>query len=333
MKRLSLAVALLLLAGCGGEEWALIDDLPGRSPAVECEPLAGPDPAPVEVGRLRAASDSTFLLVDPAAREVVELSGDGARLATFTLTADGPRGVALLSDAIRSGDTLLVVADAGRQRLRAFDPTGRDLWTVQLDFPPQRLAFAGGRLLITAAGMDARLPGLVYELRDGSPRPLAVPLARHADAIARLFINDVVLEGYADGSALVAHHFVAPRAWRVGADNGIEERSVPIAAAVAGSIGYIPPIPIREEDLLRIAAPVIASAADPATGDLLYLTRSGRQRDGRSEKALVRANRDLIYLASRLLDVNAVALAYLPGAPESALVVDYEGGWFRCETP
>lgn len=332
MRPISLIVALLLLAGCGEEEWSLIPDLAGQSRAVTCQPLAGPDPGPVQIERLRAVSDSTFLLVDAGAREIVELDRDAARLRTFELTEDGPRGVAMLGDAVRSGDTVLVVADAGRNRLRAFHPDGADLWTIDLGFPPQRLSFAGSRLLVTAAGMDARLPALVHEVKNGGVEPLAVPLARHVDAIARLFLNDVVLEGYPDGSALVAHHFVVPRAWRVEPGGAVSRLAIPIAEATRASIGYLPPIPFREEDIGRIATPAIAAAADPESGDLLYLTRSGRERDGRSEKALVRADRHLRYLGSRVLDVNAVTLAYLPGE-RSAIVVDHDGGWFRCESP
>lgn len=333
MKRCFPIVALLLFAACGAEEWALIPDLAGRSAAAACDSLAGPDPGPVQVERLHAVSDSTLLLVDPVAREVVELDRDGSRLGVFELGADGPRSVAMLSDAARSGDTLLVIADAGRNRLRAFRPQGTDLWTLDLGFPPQRLTFAGGRLLVTAAGMDARLPALVHEVRNGAVAALPIPLVRHVDAIARLFVNDVVLEGYPDGSALVAHHFVAPRAWRVEPRGTVSSHAVPVAEAVRASIGHLPPIPFREEDIGRIAAPVIASAADPETGDFLYLTRSGRQREGRNEKAVVRVDGRFRYVGSRLLDVNAVVLAYLPSEPGSVIVVDTDGGWFRCAAP
>lgn len=332
MKGLSLITVPILLAACGGEDWALVEDLGAWTPA-PCERLAGPEPGPVEIARLRAASDSTLLLVDPGAREIVELAPTGTRVATLTLAEDGPIGVALPSDAVRSGDTLVVVADAGRQRLRGFGADGRDLWTVQLDFPPQRLAFAGGRLLITAAGMDGRLPALVYELVAGQVRPLEVPPARHVDAIGRLFLNDVAIEGYPDGSALVAHHFVRPRGWRVGADGTVEALDVPVAAAIESSIGHLPPIPFREQDMASIAAPVIASAADPRTGDVLYLTRTGRQRDGRSEKALVRADAHFRYLASRRLEMNAVVIGYVPSHPDEVVVVDFDGDWFRCESP
>lgn len=334
MKLLSLTVGLLLVAGCGEEEpVVLIPDFASRSRAVECEPLPGPDPPPEGVTRLQPMTDSTFLLVDGAGRELVILDRGGRRIGGIRLTQDGPLGVAMLTDAAFSSDTLLVVADGGRQRLRAFDVAWRDLWTLELDFPPQRLAFAGRRLLVAAAGMDARLPGLLYAMRGSTAEPLGVPLAAHPDGLARLFLNDVMLHGYPDGSALLANRFVRPRAWRVDPANGVSRLTVPLPAAARDGVGYLPPIPFREEEIGRIAAPVIASASDPRTNDLLYLTRSGRQREGRSEKALVRADRELRYIGSRLLDVNAIALAYLPADPATAVVVDYENDWFRCEAP
>lgn len=333
MRRLSLTAGFLLVASCGGEELVLIEDFASRSPRVRCEPLAGPDPAPVAVTALRAASDSTLLLVDGPGREVVLLDGNAARTAAVRFSPDGPRGVALLADAALSADSLLVLSDAGRPRLRAFDMRGRELWTLPLDFPPQRLAFAGGRLFFSTAGMDRRAPALLFEVRDGRVTPTRIPLVGHGDGIARLFLNDVALQGYGDGSLVVAHRFVWPRAWRMDADDRTQRMSVPIARGVKGDIGHLPEIPFREEDVARIAVPVIASAGDPRTGDLLYLTRSGRRRDGRSEKAIVRADGHLAYLASRRLDVNAVALAYLPVDPQRAIVVDSDASWYRCEAP
>ena len=333
MKPLS-PVVMLLLAACGGEEpVVLIHDFAGRSDASTCASLPGPDPAPASVTQLQPHTDSTFLLIDADAREVGVLDAGARRLATIEFTEDGPLGVASLTDAAQSGDTLLVLADGGRRRLRGFDPAGRDLWMVELPFPPQRLAFAGERLLIAAAGMDTRLPSLVYELSGREAVPTRVPFATNADALGRMFLNFVTLQGYPDGTALVAHQFVQPRAWRIDAEARASFLDVPVPEQVVASLGYLPPIPFREEDLERIAAPVIASAADPRSGGLLYLTRSGRKLGGHTEKALVRVDRDLRYVGSRLLAVNAVALAYLPGAPEIAIVVDDEQNWFRCEAP
>lgn len=333
MKALSLVVVLLLVA-CGGEEQVvLIPDFAERSAAARCVSLPDPDPEPASVTQLQPHSDSTFLLIDADAREVGVLDGSARRLATIEFTEDGPLGVASLTDAAQSGDTLLVLADGGRRRLRGFDGTGRDLWMVELPFAPQRLAFAGERLLIAAAGMDTRLPSLVYELRGREAVSMHVPFATNADALGRMFLNFVTLQGYPDGTALVAHQFVQPRAWRIDAGARASLLDVPVPEQVAASLGYLPPIPFREEDLERIAAPVIASSADPGSGDLLYLTRSGRRLDAHSEKALVRVDRDLHYVGSRLLDVNAVALVYLPVASGSAIVVDDEQNWFRCEAP
>lgn len=333
MRSLSL-IAVLLFVACGEEEPPrLVADFANRSEAVACEPLPGPEPGPASVTQLRPVSDSTFLLVDGTGREVAVLDQEARRLRTLEFLEDGPRGIAELSDAALSGDTLLVLADGGRHRLRAFDAQGHDLWTLDLSFPPQGVAFAGSRLLIAAAGMDPRLTSLVYEVRDRVAESVGVPFATSVDALGRMFVNFVTLQGYPDGSAVVAHQFVQPRAWRLAMGTEPSLLRLPVPEAVAPSLGYLPPIPFREDDLERIAAPVIASAPDPETGDLLYLTRSGRQRGEYTEKALVRADHALRYVGSRLLDVNAVALAYLPADPTTAVVVDYDQNWFRCEAP
>lgn len=330
MRQLTL-VATLLLVACGGEESAtLIDDFEARSSVQECSPLAGPAPAAASVAQLQPVSDTTFLLVDNVAREVALLNVRAERVWTFELAEEGPRTVARLSDAALSGDSLLVIADEGLARVRAFDPTGPELWTVDLGFPPQRVAFAAGRLLIAATAMDPRVGKLVHVLEDGIAVPLDVTPATHADGLSRMFLNFVTLQGYPDGRAIVAHQFVEPRAWLVGTSS-TERVVVPLPRAVEASLGFVPAMPVSEEDIGRIAAPVIASAPDRMTGDLLYLTRSGRERDGRSEKAIIRADARLGYLGSTLLDVNAVALAYL--ANGVAIVVDDDMGWFRCRAP
>jgi hypothetical protein len=148
-----------------------------------------------------------------------------------------------------------------------------------------------------------------------------------------MLINSVTLQGYPDGSALVATQFVRPSAWRLSREGEREQVTLPIAEATAAAVGWVPPMPLRDEDLTRVAVPVIESAADPATGGLLYLTRTGRQRGDFSEKVLVRLDRDLHYVGSVLLEQNAVALGYLPIVPDSVIVVDYEQAWYRCAAP
>lgn len=328
------ALVLVLLPACGGEESVVsVAGFTSRSPRVVCEALPGPRPPAALVTRLAPATDSTFLLIDEGNREVVELDAGLGRVRAVTFTEDGPRGVARMADAAIAGDTLLVVADMGRNRLRGFTGDGEPRWTLNLPFPPQRTLFTGDRLLVAPVGMDRRVTSLLYEVRDSGIHSLAVPPASDPDALARMFINSVNVQAWPDGDVLVAHQFVLARAWHVGRDDRPRQRTVPVPDRVAAAVGVVPPMPIREEDLARMAVPVIDFGVDGRTGGIVYLTRSGDRREGGAEKAFVRADRDLGYVASSRLAINAVAFAYLPAHPDSVIVVDADQAWHRCPVP
>ena len=332
--RRAIAAVVLLLAACGGEEPVVtIDDFHDRSPLVACTALEGPEPAPVAVTQLAAASAASLLLIDEPGRTVLLLDADGRRMSALEFAEEGPRSVGQLVDAAMSGDSLVVIADAGRNRLQGFTIRGEERWTQDLSFPPQRVAFAGDRLLVAALGMDPRIAALVFERRDGDLASLSVPFATHPDMIGRMFVNSVALLGYADGRAIVAHQFVLPRAWQLGSDGAAVRAALPVPDGAASALGFVPPMPMREGDLERMAVPVIAAAPDPASGGVLYLTRTGMRSGAFLEKAVIRVDRELAYVSSIRLPVNAVAMTYLAARPESVLVVDVDQAWYRCAAP
>lgn len=322
-----------LLAACGGEEVpAGIADFDARSPVVRCERAIAPDPPLASASVIQAVDDSTFLVVDALAREVVVLDGALERRRTVSVPEHGPGSAAELTGAALSGDSLLVVLDAGRQRLVGLTPTGHELWTMPTVFPAQRVAFAGPRLLVAAFGMDPRVSSLVHELEGRGFRSLDVPIEPNPDALSRMFMNGVTIVGHADGSAFVMHELVVARAWRLDRTGSPQRRAVPVSDGVVASLGRLPPMPLREEDLEHVAAPVLG-AAPTGDGGVVYLTRSGGRSGAHTTKALVRADRELTYQASNRLDVNAVGLAHLGADPAAVLVVDPDLNWYRCPIP
>src|SRR5687767_9950164 len=103
---------------------------------------------------------------------------------------------------------------------------------------------------------------------------------------------------------------------------------------MAGAVDRAPDPAAFDDDeaAARIATPVLASSPDPRRDEVLLLTKSGRRRGPGTEKAIVRAGRDLGYRRSALLDVNAQVMAWLP-ALDRAVVVDDEGRWHACPVP
>ena len=331
--RHALAVVVLLVA-CGGEDRpVLIGDFASRSTLVDCRPL-GPDT--VALGSIMSArpiSDSTMLVVDGSGRQLVILDATLRVIRRLEFPDEGPGSIARLLDAAASGDSLIVLADGGRNRLVGITPEGAALWDFDTGFPPQSIAFAGGRLLVTAVGLDPRIPGLVHERIGPRLVSLDVPFIPHQDGLARMFVNSASLYGLPDGSAVLAHELIWPRAWLIPAHGAPRRVEVPLPERTSRQIGFVPTMPMREDELDDLLVPVMGLSVDPASGDIFYVTRTGDERDSHSEKAIVRATRDFVYLGSIRLPINAVEVVYLPHAPDSLIVSDYDLGWHRCPVP
>ncbi|HEX6589940.1 MAG TPA: hypothetical protein VF039_13130 [Longimicrobiales bacterium] len=334
MKLRRVLAAALLLAGCGEEDPAtLIADFEDQSLVVECRALATDNPIFASITNVRAASDSTVFVVDGVGRQVAILDAEARVLLRLELPESGPGSVARLFDATVSGDSLIVIADGGRNRLLGLAPTGAELWSTQLDFPLQSVDFAGDRLLVSAVGMDHRIPGLVHELRGTRLVPLGIPFIPHADALARMFVNSASLVGRPDGAAVVAHEMIWPRAWLVPARGDPLPVDVPVPAAVAEQIGHVPTMPMHEDDAAQLLTPVIGMTIEPNSGDIFYVTRAAPKEEHGSQKAIIRADERFAYIASVRLPLNAVKLVYLSAYPDSLIVSDYDLNWYRCPVP
>lgn len=331
--RCTLAAALLL-AACGGEEQAaLIPDFAKRSPLVTCVALSGDTAALASITSVRAATDSTFLVADANGRQLVFYDRNATAIRRLEIPEEGPGSVEHLSDAVSSGDTVIVLADMGRGRIVGISPAGTEQWAADAGFPTQGVAFAGNRLLVAAFGMDARIPGLIHERRGERLIPLQVPFIADVEALARLFANSVNIRGLADGSAVVVHEMIYPRAWAISSSGDAERYDVPIPEGLAEQAGVVPPMPIRDEDIGQLLAPALSIDVDPASRDVLYITRSGPGAEAGSEKAIVRVSSAFGYIGSVRLPINAAELVYLPSIPDSVIVSDNELRWHRCPIP
>ena len=144
--------------------------------------------------------------------------------------------------------------------------------------------------------------------------------------------NAALVESLPDGSALLIHQLLTPRAFRVAPGLGAATPvPVPTPDATRDLIGFVPHAPVTEDQFARILTPALALSVDRGRGDLYLLTRSGRQVNGRAERAVLRLDSELRYVASYTLDVHAVEMAALP-ARSALLVADDEDRIFLCSS-
>lgn len=290
-------------------------------------------PASRPVGDVQVAGDSLLLVLYSQEREVVLYDRDLIPLHTIPFAEVGPGGVAAPVAATLLQDSLIYLADRARQQLKILDLEGVDLGTFPLDFAPDRLLATGDRLFVTPIVMGSTPASLLHVVDAGSLRSLKVPTKQYADLTVNGLGNMVDIEIAPGEGILVAHRFLRPIAYVVddGGEGFIQRRTTPIPESMRSNVGRIPNVPITEDQLGDIATPIISLAADLATGEMLYLTRSGRSLSDYSEKAIVRVDAELGYRESYLLDVNATDLAHFAGS-DASIVVDDQDRWYRCRT-
>lgn len=329
-----LPVLLTALApGCGEADAAgylLIDDFLARSTAVACEAVSVEShPAAEEI---RLASDSTWTVLDATGRALLEYD-DTLRLRTrLPIPRRGPGSAEQPVSVTALGDTAWAIADRARLRVVILSRTGEELATVPLDFMPNSVeATPAGALLLTAVPVGDRPPTVLVRSDGASIEPVPVPRRSYTDMTVNALGNTALVETLPGGAALVVHQYLAPRAFRVGAGTPTPLR-VPTPDATRDQIDYVPTAPITEDQLPRTMTPAMAMSVDPTRGEVYLLTRSGRTRDGRPERAVLRLSDDLGFTAGFTLDVHAVGLVYLPRR-EAAIVVDDEDRFFLCPLP
>lgn len=338
-----LPIALLLAAaaaGCGAGDRAPektgTSRLPPPTSELACRPLS-PDLGPGRPTHLFGAGDGGLGVLYGDARVVELWTGSLVREATLSFDRHGPTGVLDAAGAALLGDTLLVLADRPRGRLRLLTRDGRDAGRVELGFPPQTLTAAGGRLFASPFVLTRDVVSLLHRVELDGPeptvRPVGVAPLPSGDRGWLALGNLVALAGADDGSLFLAHRLARARAFRLRPDGG-EPRAVRLALAPAEAekLGVRPPTPFGEETLERIAVPVVDAAVGPAGGEVAYLTPSGRDAaDGTPAKLLVRLGSGGKVRSVAELPVDARQLHHLPALGRWA-VADETTVW-TCAAP
>jgi hypothetical protein len=144
--------------------------------------------------------------------------------------------------------------------------------------------------------------------------------------------NHVTLASLPGGRVAAAHVALEPIVHLWTREGGARIAPLPFPDEASAFLGFVPDMPIEDEDVAKIPAGALALSVDRARNELLFLTRSGRVVQDASERAIVRTDADFGYLRSYLLDVHAVHMIYLTRI-EAAIVVDELDRWYRGPTP
>ncbi len=320
-------------AAAGHEEPVFIDSFTERSTSVRCEPVPALTERRSAIHDVATVNDTSFLILYDKDREVAIVGPDLEPRHLITFDREGPAGVHTPSGAALLGDTLLYIADQTRMRLKIFDLQGNDRGSIELDFAPQRLQTVGGQLLITPFVIANHPRSLLFALDGDRARHLPIASARYTDGLVNVFANTANLATYPDGRIILTHTLIIPFAHVLTLNSPAPIRvPLPLPDGVRNRYGWLPTARITNADIPKLLFAAIASAPDQRTGEMVYLTKTGRGTDSGGEKALIRVDQELRFLRSYLLDVNAARMAYLAGQGIS-LVANSEDEWFKCHTP
>jgi hypothetical protein len=312
-----------------------IPDFTDRSMPIECTPVPSLTAREASVTDVAMLGDTAFLVLYGLDRELAVVGQDLVPRRLFGFAEDGPTGVLGPTSATIAGDSLVYIADQKRMALRRFDLAGQDRGTIRLDFAPDRvLATDDGRILITPLVVGRHPRWLVYAIDGEDATPLGIPAAHYANPAVNALANLARFAAFPDGRVVATHTTIVPYAYTLspGDASPPDRAPLPLPDDVRPLLGKLPAASLEDDRLGELLVATIATAPDTRSGDLLYLTRSGRTVDGRPEKAIVRVDPGLRYLRSYLLVVNAIHLAYLAG-PQLTLVADEVDQWYRCPTP
>ena len=320
---------LLFLGGCNERAATppvFIDDV-ARAPLLACTERDGLR-MPGSATELSRLGDTAVVALFGEARTVLLLNDSLRVLRQVELAREGPHGVADPASVVADGDSLLI-ADAEEQRLSVLDWSGNRRGVMEVDFAPIHIARAGNRIAIAPAVMG-RFPGtLLFSLRHGEIVREDVSVVEFADLTTKALANRVKLLPVPDG-LVVLHQFFTPRALHI-TDNGQRELRVPLASALKRSVGYVPPLPLNDE-ALEPALMVASDAAVAGDNELLLLVRTGRSDGDNFEKAIMRTDNQLNFMAAYRLPAYPGLLGYLPRT-RTAVLVDEEDRWYTCRLP
>jgi hypothetical protein len=317
-----------LLSGAGGD--AFVRRFADLAPVVHCDPVPALPTDGRPVRDVAPAGDTAFLVLFSDDGEAVVYDADYRRLRAVPIPRAGPGMVTLPGSAALAGDTLLV-ADRATGRIQRFDLDGEPGTALSLGFRPAVIRSEGGRTWIAPLVVGGQPGRLLYELVGGRALPLDIRPAERTDFTLGALANAVVIAAFADGRAVLAHQFLEHRAFRI--DGGRRPRAAPLPLPEGAQWGERAPTPpITPEVLGGIFTAALAASADPRSGDLLYVVRSGRRGADHHEKALVRADRRLRFRSAVRLSINATRVVALPGR-DRLLVTDAENLWYECPAP
>lgn len=321
----------LLVPACAGDAadrgYRAVPDFVARSTPVECAPV---DLGPMAVDGLRSVTDTSFIVLDAAGRRVSVFGDDLRQRWTVEYHERGPGAVDGAVDATLLGDTAVAVIARGGLRLVILDRAGRPLHVESLLFVPNAIAATGDELLLTPMPLGPAPASLLFSFRHRALEEVPIPRRPYDDMLVGALGNSTLVETFPDGGALVVHQFLRPRALHVSPDRAVVTPvAVPIPDLTRELADAVPRPPITEAQFDRMLLPAMAMSVDRGRREAYLLTRSGRRVDGRRERAVLRTDDRLRYLASYLLDVNAVHLAVLPRRG-GAVVVDDADRVFLC---
>jgi hypothetical protein len=332
-------LCLVLLGSCAeeGPGDVFIEDFADRSPELACS-VAEMPAFPAAVVRLKLVGDTLLAAVADGDREILLLDPDLTVHARVPWEKEGPSALADPVDLELLGDTLLVVAERGRARLTFLGLDGVQRGHLALGFVPNRLLRDGDGWLVSAVPISPTQGEILFRVGGARPEPLGIAPVHEATPQIKALANSTVMVRAAGGRVLVAHQYVRALAHLVDLPPegrgraAVRDVAVPLSDGVAGAVAFRPEPPFVDEAMRRLLTPVLEAAPDPPGGGMLYLTRSGRMSGETWEKALVRVDADMTYLASWILPVNLGPFAWLSGRGEVVGVADDER-WYRCPIP
>jgi hypothetical protein len=300
-------------------------------PAPVCEVVTPyPDGVPGTITQLASSGDTALIALYADPRLVSFVNGALVESWRLALSDDGYTGVHSPAGAALEGDSILYVSDARRRLIRRLSLSGEERGTVEVDFPPRELAVWGGGLIALRYLQPGNVDGLITLLREDHSTHVGPPPHPFSNPRLRGLANTMALSISRSGEILISHRTVVPRLYRVDPATGeFTQHTVVVPREVRGAFRPVPRLSRGPRDLEEILIPAFAVVEEPRSGDLLYVTGTGRWLGGSPEWALIRVSSEMEFRGAWALPFTVEALAALPRSG-LLIAVDEEGEWRAC---